>query len=344
MSGVRSSKTVGGTTYTYTTLSGLVMQETDGTQELYFLYDDSNQPYALIYKSSATAEPSFYYYLLNVQGDVIALMNANGTIVAEYQYDPWGVPTVKTASNAQGSDAAIGNVNPLRYRGYYYDTETGFYYLQSRYYDPVIGRFISADNYMSTGQGFIGCNMFAYCTNNPVCYVDEDGSVAVAAIAVANSWNPVGWSVMAVVVTVAVVYTVYQVTAHIQANYKKNHQNKNNSGISSRGGSSPASPQPPNSNKNNRSNTSQSKDYSGDTLYNKHGIRMDYEYYGNGRGNVHIHIAGKGKFTFSQRYRAFVNEAGNIAPRSIQNLLNDKEIFLAFEKGYKILRSLGGAK
>ncbi|MBS1402257.1 MAG: hypothetical protein HPZ79_04635 [Oscillospiraceae bacterium] len=182
MSGVRSSKTVGGTTHTYTTLSGLVMQETDGTQELYFLYDDSNQPYALVYKSSATATPSLYYYMLNVQGDVIALMNASGTIVAEYQYDPWGVPTVKTASGAQGNDAAIGNVNPLRYRGYYYDTETGFYYLQSRYYDPAIGRFISADSYATTDcNGFLSANMFAYCENNPVMKEDRDGEFNTAA-------------------------------------------------------------------------------------------------------------------------------------------------------------------
>ncbi|MDY2961822.1 MAG: RHS repeat-associated core domain-containing protein, partial [Oscillospiraceae bacterium] len=177
MSGVRSSKTVGGTTYTYTTLSGLVMQQTDGTQELYFLYDDSNQPYALVYKSSATAEPLFYYYLLNVQGDVVALMNTSGTVVAEYQYDPWGVPTVMNSSGTVMEQSTfIGNINPLRYRGYYYDTETGFYYLQSRYYDPVIGRFVSADKFASTGQGFIGCNMFAYCGNNPVNMSDEAGT------------------------------------------------------------------------------------------------------------------------------------------------------------------------
>ena len=155
------------------------MQQTDGTQELYFLYDDSNQPYALVYKSSATAEPLFYYYLLNVQGDVIGLLNASGEIVAEYQYDPWGVPMVMNSSGTVMEQSTfIGNVNPLRYRGYYYDTETGFYYLQSRYYDPAIGRFISADNYASTGQGFIGCNMFAYCGNNPVNYSDPSGRLA----------------------------------------------------------------------------------------------------------------------------------------------------------------------
>ena len=85
---------------------------------------------------------------------------------------------MKTASGAQGNDAAIGNVNPLRYREYYYDTETGFYYLQSRYYDPAIGRFISADSFATTDcNGFLSANMFAYCENNPVIGVDYNGEV-----------------------------------------------------------------------------------------------------------------------------------------------------------------------
>lgn len=70
----------------------------------------------------------------------------------------------------------MANVNPLRYRGYFYDTETGFYYLQSRYYDPVNHRFINADSFMSTGQGIIGANTFAYCRNCPVIRVDSAGT------------------------------------------------------------------------------------------------------------------------------------------------------------------------
>ena len=69
----------------------------------------------------------------------------------------------------------MADINPLRYRGYYYDTETGFYYLQSRYYDPVVSRFINADKYASTGDGLVGYNMFAYCSNNPVNYSDPSG-------------------------------------------------------------------------------------------------------------------------------------------------------------------------
>ena len=72
--------------------------------------------------------------------------------------------------------STLGAHNPLRYRGYVYDTETGLYYLQSRYYDPEMGRFINADGYASTGQGILGTNMFAYCGNNPVKNIDQLGT------------------------------------------------------------------------------------------------------------------------------------------------------------------------
>ena len=169
MSGVRSNKQVGDTTYTYTTLSGKVMRQTWGDNNaLEFVYDDGNQPFAVIYKHGQTTE--LYYYVLNAQGDVSAILDSGGKIAASYDYDAWGNCTVYNSS-----DAAIGDLNPLRYRGYYYDAETGFYYLQSRYYDPAICRFINADTYLSTGQGMLGHNMFTYCGNNPVNYCDSSG-------------------------------------------------------------------------------------------------------------------------------------------------------------------------
>ncbi|MBS1401534.1 MAG: hypothetical protein HPZ79_00915 [Oscillospiraceae bacterium] len=177
IAGVRSSKTVGTTKYSFTTLSGLVMRQEWGARQMDFVYDENNQPYALSYKSGKNVAPVMYYYLLNQQGDVEALMDANGAIVATYEYDPWGAVTVKNASGAlDNDDTSIGNMNPLRYRGYYYDNETGFYYLESRYYDPVVGRFISPDSYASTGQGALGCNMFAYCENDPILYSDPCGT------------------------------------------------------------------------------------------------------------------------------------------------------------------------
>lgn len=194
MAGVRSSKTVGLTEYKFTTLSGLVMRQEWGSSQIDFIYDDSNQPYAFTYKSSKNATPVTYYYLLNQQGDIEAIMNATGTIVVRYEYDPWGAVTVKKGDGTVDSDASsIGNINPLRYRGYYYDTETGFYYLQSRYYDPVIGRFISADTFATTDvTGVLSANMFAYCKNNPVQYEDKDGNSATLAGAVVGGvWGTI---------------------------------------------------------------------------------------------------------------------------------------------------------
>ena len=130
---------------------------------------DGNQPFAMIYKHGQATE--LYYYVLNAQGDVSAILDSSGKLAASYDYDAWGNCTVYDSS-----DAAIGDLNPLRYRGYYYDAETGFYYLQSRYYDPAICRFINADGYATTNVAeFLECNMFAYCSNNPIGFSDEDG-------------------------------------------------------------------------------------------------------------------------------------------------------------------------
>ena len=111
-----------------------------------------------------------YYYEKNLQGDITAIYDGNGNKKAEYQYDAWGNQTITV--NVDG----IGTLNPFRYRGYYYDTETGLYYLKNRYYDSQIGRFINADVYVSTGVGILGHHMFIYCNDNPVAYVDVNGN------------------------------------------------------------------------------------------------------------------------------------------------------------------------
>ena len=176
MSGVRTSKTVNGTTYHYTTLSGKVMRQTWGNKSLEFVYDDGNQPFAMIYNDGSTS--TLYYYVLNAQGDVIALLNADGTLAASYNYGAWGNYSVHDKDGKKTTDATfIGHINPLRYRGYYYDRETRLYYLQSRYYDFANCRFINADAYATTNAGsFLSCNMFAYCGNNPVNRADQSGT------------------------------------------------------------------------------------------------------------------------------------------------------------------------
>ena len=223
MSGVRTSKTVDGTTYHYTTLSGKVMRQQWGNKSLEFVYDDGNQPFAMIYKHGSEAE--LYYYLVNAQGDVSAILDSSGKLAASYDYDAWGNCTVYDSS-----DAAIGDLNPLRYRGYYYDAETGFYYLQSRYYDPAICRFINADTFATTdANGFLSANMFAYCENNPIGNSDPDGYFAAAltgggylsGILVAggaNFWNPAGWIVVGITVAVAVGAGFYYYSEHSKRN------------------------------------------------------------------------------------------------------------------------------
>ena len=116
-----------------------------------------------------------YYYLRNGQNDIVGLMDESGVRVVEYIYDAWGklISTTGTLATTLGAD------NPFRYRGYYYDTETGLYYLTTRYYDPEVCRFISADVYMSTGQGVLGGNMWAYCLNNPLIYEDSQGKIGI---------------------------------------------------------------------------------------------------------------------------------------------------------------------
>lgn len=121
-----------------------------------------------------------YYYVKNVMGDVLGIVDSSGVLVAEYRYDAYGNPVMILDGNGNDVSANyshIANINPIRYRGYYYDVETGFYYLNSRYYDPAIGRFINADGVMSGAGGAIqGNNMFAYCFNNPVNMLDADGN------------------------------------------------------------------------------------------------------------------------------------------------------------------------
>ena len=101
---------------------------------------------------------------------MVRIVTNKGVTRVTYEYDAWGNITNMTYTNKTLADA-----NPLRYRGYYYDRETGLYYLQSRYYNPQWGRFINADGYTSTGQSILGNNMFAYCNNNAVNYQDASG-------------------------------------------------------------------------------------------------------------------------------------------------------------------------
>ena len=158
-------------THEYLTQSGKVVRETITTSmdttTLDFFYDESGRPFAFNYTPEGST-PNTYYYILNLQGDVVQIIDEGGVLQAEYVYSPWG-----EIISAEGD---LAEINPLRYRGYYYDSETGFYYLQSRYYDPENHRFINADSYLSTGRGTVAQNMYAYADNSPVMNTDSCGN------------------------------------------------------------------------------------------------------------------------------------------------------------------------
>ena len=139
---------------------------------IYYVYDANGAVIGMEYNGTK------YWYDKNLQGDVVGIRNASGTLVAQYVYDAWG--NHRQITDGSGNDvsdnpAHIANINPFRYRGYYYDTETGWYYLNTRYYDPNVGRFLSPDTILGANGGLLGYNLYAYCNNNPVMFVDPSG-------------------------------------------------------------------------------------------------------------------------------------------------------------------------
>ena len=154
-----------GTETQYYLNGSTILTQITGDDRLDFFYDENGLLIGFFYNGTK------YYYQRNFQGDITGIQDGNGVLAASYTYDSWGKLT-----SIEGTEKdTIGVLNPFRYRGYYYDTESGFYYLNSRYYDPVVGRFLNADGYISTNQGISEHNMFAYCGNNPINRADTSG-------------------------------------------------------------------------------------------------------------------------------------------------------------------------
>ena len=147
-----------------------------------YLYDESGAPIGMQYRTSEYAWREFdnYFFEKNLFGDIVAIYNEAGNKIGSYKYDAWGACTMSVESTASTLEKkVVRTLNPFRYRGYYFDTETGFYYLQSRYYNPQWGRFLNADGYINANGDLIGFNMYAYCSNNPVMYTDPTGESAI---------------------------------------------------------------------------------------------------------------------------------------------------------------------
>ena len=164
--GMRTQKSVDGvkTNYYYDSNKNLIAL-VKGNDTLLFYYDSDGSATSFSYNGT------MYFYVKNLQGDVIRIIDLSGTEVASYVYDAWG-----NIKDTKG-EPTIREINPIRYRSYVYDTETGLYYLQSRYYDPLTGRFLNADDAEfigKTGTALSG-NIFAYCENNPISNTDENG-------------------------------------------------------------------------------------------------------------------------------------------------------------------------
>ena len=174
-SGQRISKTVNGVTtdFYYDDRGALILLSCEDGTGLYF-YPEANGSIG-----SIGINGNRYYYVRNAQNDIIGITDKTGAFVARYTYDEWGVITSITDGN--GNDVStnpnhIANINPLRYRSYFYDSETGWYWLNTRYYNPEVGRFINADGLLDQ-ESIVGNNLFTYCQNNPVNMADSTGEL-----------------------------------------------------------------------------------------------------------------------------------------------------------------------
>ena len=165
--GMRTQKKVGSkvTDYYYDSNNNLIAEKTDNAT-LFFYYDTENSPVALSYNGK------MFYYVKNLKGDIVKILDEDGISYASYVYDSWG-----NILDEKG-EPILRRLNPLRYRGYVYDEDTAMYYLRSRYYDPTTGRFINADDtaYIGSSGTVLSCNIFVYCENNPINLYDYTGN------------------------------------------------------------------------------------------------------------------------------------------------------------------------
>ena len=168
--GIRTTKIVNDTKIDYFLEDNQIIYENRGNDLIYYLYD-SSELLGLKYNNC------YYYYVKNMQDDIIGILNSAGEQIVSYEYDSWG--KLLSIKDENGKDITdnnnIGYINPFRYRSYYYDTETGLYYLNSRYYNPEWARFISPDMLICSNQDVLSFNLFTYVSNNPIMYSDPTG-------------------------------------------------------------------------------------------------------------------------------------------------------------------------
>ena len=168
--GSRTKKIVDGVATEYRMAGDLLMSETTNGQTLWFTYDSNANLFSMV------TGGKHYFYQRNLQNDIIALVDESGDTVVNYTYDSWGRILSITGSRKD----TIGQLNPFRYRGYYYDKETGMYYLKNRYYDPELRRFISSDavtTLAASTETLHNRNLYTYCNQNPITRSDSNGNL-----------------------------------------------------------------------------------------------------------------------------------------------------------------------
>ena len=196
--GMRTTKTAGGITTNYVYENGKLLREVTGSEKIDFVYGSDG----IIGFRTGNKN---YLYRKNVFGDVTEIYSDNGTLVGKYSYTAFGECIVKV------NEGGIAEKNPIRYRGYYYDEEMSLYYLKSRYYDPVTGRFITIDDISYIDPETInGLNLYAYCGNNPVMRVDSNGTSWWT-----DFWNSLAGKIVGTILVVAAVVVVSIFTAGV---------------------------------------------------------------------------------------------------------------------------------
>lgn len=173
--GIREEKNFNGEITKYYLENNHIIYEQRGNDTIYYLYD-------LTGLIGLRYQEENYYYIKNLQGDIIGMLDKNYNRIVSYEYDSWGkLLSIKDEQENEITDETnIGIINPFRYREYYYDTETGLYYLNSRYYNPVWGRFLNADGIIGANMDIHSYNLYAYVSNNSINSTDSNGNFAVA--------------------------------------------------------------------------------------------------------------------------------------------------------------------
>ena len=163
-----------------------------------YIYDAAGQPIGMSHFQDGTLVDT-YLYEKNIQGDVVAVYDYDGSLVVRYAYNAWGAVSETEYGSEYDEESFEVLCNPFRYRGYYYDTETDLYYLNSRYYDPAVGRFLNADgvDFLGTDEGLLSYNLFAYCLNDPVNRTDDSGNLSI------KNWIKIGVGAIALGAAIA---------------------------------------------------------------------------------------------------------------------------------------------